>query len=286
VDGAVTAARSEPIAARSAAAARAGGVQAVDRALDVLERLAAAGGPVGVSALARSSGLPIGTIHRLLRTLAARGYVRQEASRAYALGPAVLRLGHATAWTLAAPARPYLARLVEISGETANLAVLEGDRVMYVAQSPSPHRLRMFAEVGRHVTPHSTAVGKVLLAYLAPDAAQAIVRAIGLPARTPTTITDPDAFTAELDRVRARGWALDNGEEEAGVRCVAVPVRDGARVVAAMSVSGPAARFDVGDVDVLAERMQVVADDFADDALARRRPVAQVKRYTTKSAKG
>ena len=244
-----------------------GGVQAVDRALDLLEALAAAGSPLGVSALAAATGLPVGTIHRLLRTLAGRGFVRQETNRDYALGPALFRVGHAGTRSIAAPARPYLARLVEISGETANLAVLEGDHVVYVAQVPSPHRLRMFAEVGRSVLPHSTAVGKVLLADCAVEVATGVIRRTGLPARTPTTITAPAAFTAELDRVRARGWAVDDEEEETGVRCFAVGVRDGGRVIAAMSVSGPAARFDGVAIEPLVRQMQEVADAFAAEGL-------------------
>jgi IclR family acetate operon transcriptional repressor len=244
-----------------------GGVQAVDRALDVLEALAAAGSPLGVSALSHTTGLPVGTIHRLLRTLAARGFVRQEASREYALGPALFRVGHASTRAIAAPARPYLARLVEISGETANLAVLEGDHVVYVAQVPSAHRLRMFAEVGRHVLPHSTAVGKVLLADRPASFAAGVVGRTGLPAHTPNTITDAASFAVELDRVRVRGWAVDDEEEESGVRCFAVPVRDGGRVVAAMSVSGPAARFDGVAIRPLVTAMQEVADSFAAEAL-------------------
>jgi IclR family acetate operon transcriptional repressor len=243
------------------------GVQAVDRALDILEALATAGAPLGVSALAHTTGLPVGTIHRLLRTLAARGFVRQEPSRDYALGPALFRVGRAGNRAIAAPARPYLARLVEISGETANLAVLEGDHVVYVAQVPSPHRLRMFAEVGRHVLPHSTAVGKVLLADRPADVADGVVRRTGLPARTPTTITDPAHFAAELTRVRARGWAVDDEEEETGVRCFAVPVRDGGQVIAAMSVSGPAARFEGVAIEPLVARMQEVADTFVTEGL-------------------
>jgi IclR family acetate operon transcriptional repressor len=244
-----------------------GGVQAVDRALDVLEALAAAGTPVGVSALAQTTGLPVGTIHRLLRTLAARGFVRQETNREYALGPALFRLGRASTRSITAPARPYLARLVELSGETANLAVLEGDHVVYVAQVPSQHRLRMFAEVGRHVLPHSTAVGKVLLADRPADVAAGVVRRTGLPARTPNTITDPAGFAAELDRVRIRGWAVDDEEEETGVRCFAVPVRDAGTVIAAMSVSGPAARFDTVEIGKLVTAMQEVADTFAAEGL-------------------
>ncbi|MEV5409505.1 IclR family transcriptional regulator [Thermopolyspora sp. NPDC052614] len=239
------------------------GVQSVDRALDVLEALAGHGGEAGLSEIAATTGLPYGTIHRLLRTLLARGYVRQESDRRYALGGALVRLGGAAEGMVGVWARPYLARMVELSGETANLAVLEGDFVVYVAQVPSPRRLRMFAEVGRRVPAHSTAVGKVLLADRA-DAA-AILERTGMPRRTDQTITSVEGMLAELEAVREQGYALDLGEEETGVHCLAVPVHDGDRVVASMSVSGPSDRIGAVDLAELARGMRKIADDFGSE---------------------
>ncbi|MEV4392351.1 IclR family transcriptional regulator [Nonomuraea sp. NPDC049607] len=237
-------------------------VQSVERALDVLEALAGHGGEAGLSEIAATTGLPYGTIHRLLQTLLARGYVRQESDRRYALGGGLVRLGGIAESMVGVWAQPYLARMVELSGETANLAVLEGDFVVYVAQVPSPRRLRMFAEVGRRVLPHSTAVGKALLAGRRAAEAMAVFERTGMPRRTPNTITDAAGMLAELDRVKERGYATDLGEEELGVHCLAVPVRDGDRVVAAMSVSGPAERIDALDRDELAEGMRKIALDF------------------------
>ncbi|MER6576874.1 IclR family transcriptional regulator [Nonomuraea sp. NPDC048881] len=237
-------------------------VQSVERALDVLEALAEHGGEAGLSEIAARTGLPYGTIHRLLQTLLARGYVRQESDRRYALGGGLVRLGGIAESMVGGWAQPYLTRMVELSGETANLAVLEGDFVVYVAQVPSPRRLRMFAEVGRRVLPHSTAVGKALLAGRAAAEAMAVFERTGMPRRTPNTITDAAGMLAELGRVKERGYATDLGEEELGVHCLAVPVRDGERVVAAMSVSGPAERIDALDRDELAEGMRRIAADF------------------------
>ncbi|MET8155122.1 IclR family transcriptional regulator [Sphaerisporangium sp. NPDC005289] len=235
-------------------------VQSVDRALDVLEALADQGGEAGLSEIAARTGLPYGTIHRLLQALLSRGYVRQESDRRYALGGALMRLGGAAERMVGVWAQPYLSKLVALSGETANLAVLEGDFVVYVAQAASPRRLRMFAEVGRRVLPHSTAVGKVLLADR-PDAA-AILARTGLPRRTEHTITTVEAVLAELDAVRSRGYAMDFGEEELGVHCLAVPVRDGSRVIAGMSISGPVERIEALDREELAEGMREIAADF------------------------
>ncbi|MEV4564153.1 IclR family transcriptional regulator [Nonomuraea sp. NPDC049419] len=240
-------------------------VQSVERALDVLEALAEHGGEAGLSEIAARTGLPYGTIHRLLQTLLSRGYVRQESDRRYALGGGLVRLGGIAESMVGVWAQPYLAKMVELSGETANLAVLEGDFVVYVAQVPSPRRLRMFAEVGRRVLPHSTAVGKVLLAGRPAAEALAVFERTGMPRRTPNTITELRAMQAELEAVGSRGYALDLGEEELGVHCLAVPVRDGSRVVAAMSVSGPAERIDALDRDELAAAMREIASQFGDE---------------------
>ncbi|MEU9887450.1 IclR family transcriptional regulator [Sphaerisporangium sp. NPDC051017] len=235
-------------------------VQSVDRALDVLEALADRGGEAGLSEIAARTGLPYGTIHRLLQALLSRGYVRQESDRRYALGSALVRLGGAAERMVAVWAQPYLEKMVALSGETANLAVMEGDFVVYVAQAASPRRLRMFAEVGRRVLPHSTAVGKVMLADR-PDAAAVLART-GLPRRTEHTVTTVEEMMAELDAVRERGYAVDLGEEELGVHCLAVPVRDGGRVIAGMSVSGPVERMEALDRDRLAEGLRRIADEF------------------------
>jgi len=231
-------------------------VQSLERAIDVLEALARAERALGVGEVAEATRLPQGTVHRLLQTLQARGYVRRAESRKYSLGTGAVRLGTAAQGALARSARPHLAELVRLSGETANLAVLEGDDVVYVEQVSSPHTLRMFAEVGRHVPPHSTAVGKVLLAALPRDRVVALLQRTGLPARTPATITRVEDFLAELDRTLERGWAADEEEQETGVRCVAAPVGRDGHVVAALSVSGPADRFTTAVSDKLIPAIQ------------------------------
>lgn len=221
----------------------AGTVQAVSRALRLLELLAEAG-PLPISEIAGRSGLPLGTVHRLLATLAERGYVRQDSQRRYLLGTALLPLGEAASRVLSRRALPFLRELAGVTGETANLAVLEDDHVVYVAQAPGRHRMRMFTEVGRRVLPHSTAVGKVLLAWHDEPQLHRLLDRLGLPQRTPHTITSRAAFQAELAVTRERGWAVDDEEEELGVRCLAVPVGVGPDAHAALSVSAPASRLD------------------------------------------
>ena len=244
--------------------AAAGGVQSVERVFDLLERLADAGGELGLSQLSAASGLPLPTIHRLMRTLVARGYARQLPSRRYALGPRLIRLGEGATRLLGAWARPQLAGLVETVGETANMAMLDGDMVVYVAQVPSRHSMRMFTEVGRRVYPHCTGVGKAVLAQLPEAAVRDIVGRTGMPAQTPQTITDPDALVAELERIRQRGYAVDEGEQEVGVRCFSVAVR-GAPTPTAISVSGPETRVTLESAARVVPLLQRAAAELSRD---------------------
>ncbi|WP_129843125.1 IclR family transcriptional regulator [Streptomyces sp. RFCAC02] len=240
-----------------------GGVQSLERALVLLEHMADAGGETGLSELAASSGLPLPTIHRLMRTLVATGYVRQHTNRRYALGPRLIRLGESAARPLSTWARPHLARLVEGTGETANMALLDGDDVVYVAQVPTlRHSMRMFTEVGRRVLPHSTGVGKALLAGLPDAEVRALLARTGMPAATERTITSPDLFLAALREVRERGYALDDSEQEVGVRCIAVSVPD-SPTAAAISVSGPAGRVTDAAAETMVPLLREVARDLA-----------------------
>jgi IclR family transcriptional regulator, acetate operon repressor len=201
--------------------------------------VADAGGEVVTSRLAADSGLAVSTIHRLVRTLAAHGYVRQLPSRRSVLGPRLIHLGERSSRVLGTWAQPHLSGMVDAIGETADLAVLDGDRVVHVAQVPSRHSMRMSTEVGRRVHLHRTGVGTVLLAQLPPATARELLVRGGMPATTGRTVTDPDELLARLPLVAAEGYALDDGEQETGVRCVAVPVPGGA-AAGAIAVSGPA----------------------------------------------
>ncbi|MFR9756163.1 IclR family transcriptional regulator [Streptomyces sp. TR06-5] len=252
-------AEQQPPASRTAAP---GGVQSLERAFDLLERMADAGGEVGLSELSGSSGLPLPTIHRLMRTLVSCGYVRQQPNRRYALGPRLIRLGEGASRLLGSWARPHLARLMEETGETANMALLDGDEMVYVAQVPSRHSMRMFTEVGRRVLPHTTGVGKALLAYAPADEVRALLSRTGMPAATERTLTTPDAFLDALATVRETGYAVDDGEQEIGVRCVAVAVPE-APTPAALSVSGPAGRLTEAATDRFAPLLREVARDLS-----------------------
>jgi IclR family transcriptional regulator, acetate operon repressor len=234
-------------------------VQSVDRVFALLECLADGGGSLSLSELAGRTKLPMPTIHRLVGSLVGLGYVRQEASKKYALGPGMIRLGESANRMLGSWARPHLAGLVDRWGETANMAMLEGDSCSYVAQVPSPRAVRMFTEVGRQVLPHCSGVGKAILCTLPDPDVRALLARTGMPARTPHTLTTPDAMLDALESVRRQGYAVDDSEQELGVRSVAVPVR-GLPFRAAISVSGPDSRLTPDGVATIALDLQAVAD--------------------------
>jgi IclR family acetate operon transcriptional repressor len=245
------------VAADAEVPGRGGGVQSVERTFQLLELLTDAGGSQGLTQLATASGLPLPTIHRLMTTLSSQGYVRRESSRRYSLGPRLVRIGEVASRAFGTWARPSLRKLVDLTGESANLAMLDGDAVVYVAQAPSPHAMRMFTEPGRRVQPHCTGVGKALLAEMPPEEARAILQRTGMPAKTPHTIVDEDQLIDQLAEIRTRGYAIDDGEQEVGVRCVAMAV-PGAPGRVAISVSGPQARISLSDVDRIVPMLREV----------------------------
>lgn len=229
--------------------ARPGGVQSVGRALDILELIDQVGGEMALVEMSAASGLPMPTIHRIVRTLVDRNYLRQLPDRRYALGSRLIPLGNAARGVFGAQSSSALAGVVRRIGETANLAALDGDMLVYVGQAPSPHAMRMFTELGQHVHPHCRAAGKALLAQLADEEVRGILGRVGMPAMTSATITDTEQFVDQLARVRKEGVAHEVGELEEGVVCLATPVPGGATRFA-LSISGPASRM----TDELKER--------------------------------
>jgi IclR family transcriptional regulator, acetate operon repressor len=226
-----------------------GGVQSLSRAFAILEAMADAGGEIGLSQLATEAQLPPATIHRLVRTLVDLGYVRQEPSRHYSLGPRLMRLVDTSTKRLATLAHPYMSEVVAALGESVNLAVLDGEEIVYVAQvQPSQNFMRMFTEVGRRAKPHSTAVGKAILATKPDAEVRELLKRTGMSRRTERTLTTPKLLFADLERIRERGYALDEGEQELGVRCVALTVPDAARPMA-LSMSGPLTRMSDDVID-------------------------------------
>ena len=219
-----------------------GRVQSVDRAFALLDALTRRGGRATLGELVSDTGLAAATVHRLCATLADSGHLRRDVRRDYLLGPRLQRVGDAAVRATDSWAEPVLRAVVEGTGETANLAVREGDGVVYLAQVPSPHSMRMFTEVGRRVEVHCTAVGKALVADLDDDEIRGLLERSGMRRYTGSTHVEPETLLDEIGRVRATGFATDESEQEEGVRGVAIAVGSGGAAFA-ISASGPEARF-------------------------------------------
>jgi IclR family acetate operon transcriptional repressor len=222
-------------------------VQSLERAFDLLEALAV-GGEMGVTELANRTGLVPSTAHRLLHTLAKRGYVSHSAdSGRYLLGYKVVEVANGLEQRrerLRAIARPHLEGIQRATGETVNLVVLQADRVVYVDQVEGSRNVRMFTTVGTSVPAHTTGSGKAIMAFGPPEAPAALYHGRELERLTDRTLTTPAALEDDFKRIRRRGYALDNEEHEEGVGCVAAPVFDHTGLpCAAISVSGPTARI-------------------------------------------
>lgn len=254
--------RDEP----SRAGLRGPGVQSLERALDIMEILSRSEGEIGVSEIGTEAGLANGTVHRLLATLHHRGYARQNPkTRKYSLGVKSLTLASSAQDRIGPLSRPFLRELMEISQESANLAGLEKNSIVYLEQVPASRMVRMFTEPGNRAAPHATGSGKVILAYQPEELVEAIVRRVGMPGFTSQTITDLARFRDELAGIRVLGYALDSEEVEEGVRCLAAPVfsPDG-RTIAAMSISGPVGRLGETRVEELVPHIKRIARAFSD----------------------
>lgn len=240
-----------------------GGVQAVDRAITVLEILAQTGGST-VTEVAAELGVHKSTASRLLGALEARGLVNHAADRAqYRLGFGILRLAHAIPGrlSLVVEAREEIRDLARAVSETVNLAVLREGHAVNVGQEMGPATVSTYDWIGSITPLHATASGKVLLAGLSSEDRARIVKEQGLKAYTARTITSKKVLERQLLDVAGQGFATAIEEFELGLNSIAVPVRDHlGTVVAAVSVSGPAFRFTPEVMDGVLDDLRDAAD--------------------------
>jgi IclR family transcriptional regulator, KDG regulon repressor len=202
---------------------------------------------IGVTELSRRLGIGKSTAHRLLNTLAEERLLEQDPDTgAYRLGLAMYELGASVSLhsDLHEACSPVLDQLRNATGETVQVAVLDGREVVYVERRESPQALRLFGLVGHRNDAHCTSTGKVLMAYLPSTELDALLDGWSMPRRTPLTVHEPAALRQQLAGVRQRGWAESVNEAERGVASVAAPIRNSRSVVvAAVSVAGPIQRL-------------------------------------------
>lgn len=245
-------------------ASEAGPVQAVDRALRILE-IIADGGAQSVSAVARELGVHRSTAFRLLGTLEGRRFVTRDADGAYALGSGALRIAGAvtTRVDFARESQVICDEVTAAIGETSNVAILVDGDAVNIAQTTGTSSVAVRDQfVGQRTPGHATSSGKTLLAYADEDTWQR--GSAGLVRFSDRTIVDPEAVRSELRSIRERGWGSALAEWQEHTNAVAVPVFAGdGTVIAALSATAPAFRMPEDDLPELAARLRGFADEFA-----------------------
>lgn len=229
-------------------------IQSVDRAIDVLEVLAQAGEELPLREIARQTGLNVSTCHHLLATLVNRGYVgRSRLGRLYFIGGKVSELSRRrlSQFSVVELAMPELRRLNRETGEAVHLSVLQGHQLVSLARLESSHPVGVGSSTTSvSMAAHATAGGKAILAWLPEAEIEKVLLETGLRKFTEKTITDTEAFMAELRNIRRNGFASDFEEFQPGVQCVGSAVRDcNGAVIAAVSCSIPEMRATTELVD-------------------------------------
>lgn len=221
--------------------AQVAGTASFSKFMHVLQLVADAEEPVNVAALMRASGYPRPTVHRIVAALIAeRLLVENQHSAALALGPRLIQLA-SRSWgrsEMRLAAVDELKRLRDQTGETVHLAVPNGANMVYIEKLESPSAVRMASRIGTSVSLHATAVGKAYMAALDDKALKAVMKDLPMPRYTGNTMVEPVALLAQIEQTRARGWSVDNEENEAGIFCFGAVIRGATGApVAAISVS-------------------------------------------------
>ena len=226
------------------------GVQAIERAFDLLEELAQSREPLGLSALAQRCSMSKTTVHRILSTMLERDYVQKTLDGAYAIGPKLFGMlsYHINSLELQVEAKPHLIALERELGLPAYLGVLDGPFVSIIQKESASKADEEFTRVGKRYPAHCSSMGKCLLACLSADELDETLYGFSFERHTANTITSRAAFVRYLHEVRRRGWAVDCEESELDHRCVAAPIFDfSGAPLAAVGVSGSNATLPEND---------------------------------------
>lgn len=232
------------------------------KGLSILNVVASQEEGLTLAEISRRSGVPKPTAHRLITVLIEYGMLRVGSEDKYLAGPQCLVLGNRflNGLDLRQEAQGVLRSLAAETLETCHLGIREGTQVIYIEKVESPHAVRMYSRVGATNPVYSTSLGRVMIAHDEESVVEAVISA-GLESRTSNTITVPAKFKEKLAEVRRQGFAIDDIENEEGIRCVAAPVFDhNGDVVAGISVSGPEQRLTLERTGKLATMVCASAD--------------------------
>jgi DNA-binding IclR family transcriptional regulator len=238
-------------------------VPALERALTILEMLAKSKRGLAISELVRNLQLPKSTAHTILITLERRGYLhRNEQTHRYLFGLKFFSLANMvlSANELRDQAAPMLRSLMGACGLTVHLAILDQRDVVLVDKVDPPGLIKLATWIGKRMDPHCTGVGKALIAYLPESELDLLIAEHRLPRHNEETIVSVRKLKAQLTEIRRLGYALDDEEDEVGLRCIGCPVFDGAgKVVAAVSVSGTISQITAENLSALVHKVKRTA---------------------------
>jgi len=241
-------------------------IKALDRAMQVLATLSRLQNAT-LTLLAEATGHPAPSVYRILITLQAHDIVELDASdQTWHVGSGAFQIGSAflRRTSLIDRARAPMRALMEATGETANLGIHRGGEVLFLSQVETQAPIRAFFPPGTRADLHASGIGKVLLAAMPPDRRAALLPD-PLPGYTARTLSDAAALAADLDRIAAQGYAVDDEERNAGMRCIAAPVRNlHGEVVAGLSISGPVSRVSTDRTAELAEAVTRAATNLTE----------------------
>lgn len=239
-----------------------GTVLALDRALVVLQALAREG-YMSLTDLSLKVGVPTSTAHRILVTLEKRGFTElNEDTNEWSIGIESFRVGssYLERTNLIDSSRETMRKLMETTGETANLAIADGGDVVFISQVESHNPIRAFFRPGTRGHMHASGIGKALLSSMLRRDVEKILQAKGCPEFTAKTLTTPADLFHDLETAQKRGWALDDEERYDGMRCIASCIYNSyGEAVAGISVSGPTVRFPDHLLQVISPQVMEMA---------------------------
>ncbi len=232
------------------------GLKSLAKVMRVLNAFSTLHRSLSLTEICRATGFPKSTTHRLLAAMREAGLLDQDEQRdRYRLGMKLFELGNIVLanMELHREARPFVDMLTRQGGQAVHLAVFDGRRAIVIHRADIAPDKTAAPTMIEQAPVHCTSVGKAILAFQ-PEPVIARILAAGLPRFTDSTITDPTALRQELERIRERGYALDEGEHQPGLRCIGAPIRDrAAQVTAGISLTGPAWRLPVSEVEGMAK---------------------------------
>lgn len=238
-------------------------VQAIDRALDIIEQLSESSKPMGPTKIAENTGLNKSTVHRLLATLLRRNYVeKNEEDGTYTLGPKLIEVvsSHIGSLELQTEARPYLSALAMDLNLTVHLGIQDGAEVIYIEKLDTIPTKQLYSQIGYRVPAYCSSLGKCLLASLSGDDLEEVMVSCRFERFTKNTIPNMEELKKQLRQVRSQGWAMDNQEYVADHLCVGAPVYDyRGEIIAAVSASGTTANITRENLPVVIREVKRTA---------------------------